>query len=185
MYVCYTCIIIHLWKCNIQKHSNYSQNHKFWKFLRGCAFQNNIWKNSGKGNAIRASGCIAYMAVIVSMIATEPGSSPLVWGLWHAFAWYTKRGLSVRRTTAIVPSDVCAQDVRTANVCIDRRRWSLATEWAVNLISPRGGDLSASYCSVVGWPETFRGPLAIKSAGVEQNICTSVASTSYALGTCT
>ena len=185
MYVCYTCIIIHLWKCNIQKHSNIAKITSFENFWEGVHFKIIFGKIPGREMRSGLSMMHSVWTIVGLGIATEPGSSPLVWGLWHAFAWYTKRGLSVRRTTAIVPSDVCAQDVRTANVCIDRRRWSLATEWAVNLISPRGGDLSASYCSVVGWPETFRGPLAIKSAGVEQNICTSVASTSYALGTCT
>jgi hypothetical protein len=35
------------------------------KFLGGCAFQNNIWKNYGKGNAIR-------MMVLVSTAVATP-----------------------------------------------------------------------------------------------------------------
>lgn len=53
------------------------KNRVKWKFLGGCAFQNNIWKNYGKGNAIRyiAYGLL-YMVWCVTGLATEPCKTP-------------------------------------------------------------------------------------------------------------
>jgi hypothetical protein len=48
-----------------------------WKFLGGCAFQNNIWKNYGKGNAIRMHvGWIGVGGGVDIGIATEPCKTP-------------------------------------------------------------------------------------------------------------